>query len=63
MQNNTNEPFDLDKRKIHSEQYDVPPPDGGTWTQLEAKIRAKIQSEQITRGRKSEKTKTTVVKL
>ena len=36
MQSNANEPLDLDKRKIHSGQYDMPSPsDGGTWAQLQ----------------------------
>ena len=30
MQGNTNDHLDLDKRGLHSEQYDMPPPpDGG----------------------------------
>ena len=35
MQSNTNDHLNLDKRKIHSGQYDTPlPSDGGIWTQL-----------------------------
>ena len=61
MQSNTNNTLDLDKRKMCSGQYDMSPPsDGGTWTQLQEKVWAKIKSEQIIKSGKSDKTKITV---
>ena len=46
MQSNVNGPLKLNRRKMHSGQYDVPPPsDGGMWTQLHEQVKAKTQSE------------------
>ena len=43
MQDNTSKPFDIDKRKMHTEQYDVIPPDGGMWNQLHEQVRTRSQ--------------------
>ena len=37
----------------------LPPPDGGTWNQLHEQARVKMQSEQITKIGKPEKSKAT----
>ena len=52
MQDSTYDPLDLNKRQMHSGQYDIPPADGGTWDQLHEQAKAKQQKTE-----KSEKTK------
>ena len=48
MQDNTSENFDLNKRQIHSGQYDVIPfPASGTWDQSQKRGKNKKQLQLI----------------
>lgn len=57
MQVNASNPLDLNKRQMHSGEYDaLPPPDDGPWDQLQEQTKAKQQLQLIAKFEKSRTT-------